>query len=75
MANRTIEAILRLSAKLGSMSAFGQMGGKLTDIDRKAKAFNRSQKAINRSMAALPVGRFLSRTPSQPDCSQCRCWQ
>ncbi len=59
MANRTIEAILRLSAKLGSMSAFGQMGGKLTDIDRKAKAFNRSQKAINRSMAALPVGRFL----------------
>ena len=43
MANRTIEAIMRLSAKLGSLSAFDRMAGKLDGIDRKAKAFNRSQ--------------------------------
>ncbi|GLS29959.1 phage tail tape measure protein, TP901 family, core region [Mesorhizobium albiziae] len=46
MSNRTIEAILRLSSKLGSMAAFSQLSGHLDKVDRKAKAFNRSQSMI-----------------------------
>lgn len=46
MANRTIEAILRLSSKLGSMAAFGQLSGHLSKVDGKAKAFNRTQGMI-----------------------------
>lgn len=43
MSNRIIEAVLRMSAKLGSMRAFDQMSGKLDHVDKKARAFNRSQ--------------------------------
>lgn len=43
MANRTVEAILRLSSKLGNMDAFRQVASRMDTIDRKAKAFNRSQ--------------------------------
>lgn len=46
MANRTIEAILRLSSKLGNMAAFGQLAGHLGRVDSKAKAFNRTQGVI-----------------------------
>lgn len=49
MANRTIEAILRLSSKLGNMAAFRQLSGHLGEVDRKAKAVNRSQTLIARS--------------------------
>jgi TP901 family phage tail tape measure protein len=59
MSNRTIEAILRLSAKLGSMRAFDQMAGKLDHVDRKARAFNRSQGAMARGAHA--VGTAISR--------------
>jgi TP901 family phage tail tape measure protein len=48
MANRTIEAILRLSSKLGSMDAFRRLSGNLDAVDRRAKAFNRSQALIGR---------------------------
>ncbi len=58
MSNRTIEAVLRLSAKLGSMQAFGQMGNKLDQVDRKAKAFNRTQGAM--SKGALLAGRTIA---------------
>jgi len=55
--NRTIEAIVRLSAKLGPMAAFGQMGAKLADVNNKASAFNRTQtmmaKGSNAATAAL----------------------
>ena len=41
--SRTVEAVLRLSAKLGSMAAFAALGQQLNAVDRKAKALNRSQ--------------------------------
>lgn len=46
MANRTIEAILKLSSKLGSMRAFNTLGDRLDKVDRKAKAYNRQQSAV-----------------------------
>ncbi|RWM21737.1 MAG: phage tail tape measure protein [Mesorhizobium sp.] len=59
MSNRTIEAVMRLSAKLGPMGAFGQLGSKLDQVNRKATAFNKAQTSINRAMSAMPVGRFV----------------
>lgn len=59
MTNRTIEAVMRLSAKLGPMGAFDKMGAKLNQVNAKATAFNRTQNAISRTMSAMPVGRFL----------------
>jgi TP901 family phage tail tape measure protein len=59
MTNRTVEAVLRLSAKLGSMAALDKVASKMAMVDKKAQAFNRSQLAINRTMAAMPIGRFL----------------
>lgn len=53
MTNHTIEAIMRLSAKLGSLSAFDKMAGKLDHLDRKAKTFNRTQGVLARTQGAL----------------------
>lgn len=60
--NRTIEAILKLSAKLGSTAAFGQMAGKLAMVDKQAKAFNRTQglMARNAGFAASAIGRLIA---------------
>lgn len=62
MSNRTIEAILRLSAKLGNMAAFRQLSGNLDRVDRKAKAFNRSQSVIaaTTGKAMMATARFLA---------------
>ncbi|MGO4831830.1 phage tail tape measure protein, partial [Rhizobiaceae sp. 2RAB30] len=46
MSNRTVEAILRLSSKLGSMKAFSDLAGHLDKVDRKAKDLNRRQSMI-----------------------------
>lgn len=51
MSNRTIEAILRLSAKLGPMGAFGQLAGKLNQVNQKALAFNKTQTMMARTSA------------------------
>ncbi|MER8427827.1 phage tail tape measure protein [Mesorhizobium sp. M1403] len=60
MSNRTIEAILRLSAKLGPMGAFGQLSGKLNQVNQKALAFNRTQGLMARnSMLAANAVRGL----------------
>lgn len=59
MSNRIIEAVLRLSAKLGSMRAFDQTAAKLAMVDRKAQAFNRSQGVMARS-AALVSRRLMA---------------
>ncbi|BCH18868.1 phage tail tape measure protein [Mesorhizobium sp. L-2-11] len=59
MSNRTIEAVMRLSAKLGPMGAFDKMGAKLNQVERKALAFNKAQTLISRTMSAMPVSRFL----------------
>ncbi|MER9875248.1 phage tail tape measure protein [Mesorhizobium sp. M0195] len=54
MTNKTIEAVMRLSAKLGSMSAFGQLSAKLNQVNQKALAFNRTQTTMARtSMLAM----------------------
>lgn len=57
MSNRIIEAVMRLSAKLGPMGAFSQMSGKLEQVDRKARAFNRTQDAMR--AGALSFSRTL----------------
>lgn len=49
MANRVIEAVLRLSSKLGNVAAFRQLSGHLAAVDNKARAVNRSQLLIARS--------------------------
>lgn len=49
MSNRTVEAVLRLSSKLGNMAAFRQLSSHMEAVDRKAKAVNRSQALIARS--------------------------
>ncbi|MER8786882.1 phage tail tape measure protein [Mesorhizobium sp. M0983] len=60
MSNRTIEAILRLSAKLGPMGAFGQLSSKLNQVNQKALAFNRTQGLMARnSMLAANAVRGL----------------
>lgn len=51
--NRTIEAILKLTAKLGNISAFDKLSGKLKDVDQKAKNFNRTQGNLARTNAAV----------------------
>lgn len=51
--NRTIEAILKLTAKLGNISAFDKLSGKLKDVDQKAKNFNRTQGALARANRAV----------------------
>ncbi|EDQ33952.1 phage tail tape measure protein, TP901 family, core region [Hoeflea phototrophica DFL-43] len=62
MSNRTIEAIIRLSAKLGPMAAFGQLGAKLTDVNNKAANFNRTQTMVARSAnaAGLALMRYAA---------------
>jgi len=62
MSNRVVEAILLLSAKLGNMAAFRQLSGNLDKVDRKAKAFNRSQSMIAASTgkAMMATARFLA---------------
>ena len=53
--NRTIEAILKLSAKVGSLAGFNAVAGKLDAVDKKAKAFNRTQSAISKQADALAL--------------------
>lgn len=52
MANREIEAILRISAKQGSMAAFDKVAGKLRMIEAQTAKLNRSQ-----SFMAIQGGR------------------
>lgn len=53
MSNRTIEAILRVSSRLGSMAALSKVSAQLGAVDKKAKAFNRTQGAITKGTAAM----------------------
>lgn len=64
MSNKTIEAIVRLSAKLGPMAAFGQMGAKLADVNRKATAFNRTQTLIAKSSNAATAAMMRVAAPA-----------
>jgi TP901 family phage tail tape measure protein len=62
--NRTIEAIVRLSAKLGPMAAFGQMGAKLSDVNRKASAFNKTQALVARGSDAATAAMLRFAAPA-----------
>ena len=64
--DKKIEAVLRISAKQGSMAALEKTAAKLEQIDRKAKILNRTQTvlgrtqaALGRTMSAIPVGKVL----------------
>ncbi len=52
MSNREVEAILRISSKLGNMRALETLQSKLAQVDRSAKAFNRTQAALARTQTA-----------------------
>jgi TP901 family phage tail tape measure protein len=62
MSNRTIEAILRLSTKLGNMAAFRKLSDNLAKVDGQAKRFNRSQSrfAAASGKAFAATARFLA---------------
>lgn len=53
MSNRTIEAILRISSKLGSMQALKTLQRELKAVDSQAQAYNRTQGMIYRGASAL----------------------
>lgn len=57
MANREIEAILRVSSKLGSMTALKTLESKLAAVNRQAEAFNRTSRF---SALSTSVGRVRS---------------
>ena len=46
MSNRTIEAILRISAKMGDMRALRALQSEMRKVDGQAKAFNRSNSMV-----------------------------
>jgi len=62
VANREIEAILKISSKLGSMRALGTLQRELGRVDKQARAFNRSQAVIARTgaKAFAATARFLA---------------
>lgn len=53
MANRVIEAVLRLSARLGNMAAFGRLSDNLARVEDRAKRFNRAQGVIGDGARAM----------------------
>jgi TP901 family phage tail tape measure protein len=52
MSSKTIEAVLKLSAKMGDMKALKTLERELGKVDRQAKAFNRSQGVFARGTMA-----------------------
>lgn len=62
MANREIEAILRLSAKLGNVQALKTLQRELKKVDDQAKAFNASQSTMVRAQqhAWAAMSRFVA---------------
>lgn len=61
MANNTIEAILRISAKMGDMRALRTLQGELRKVDGQAKAFNRTNGAVANNVRAAwaATARFI----------------
>ncbi len=62
MANKQIEAILRISSKLGSMRALNTLQKELGKVDRQAKAFSRTQTVVARTSSAAfaATARFIA---------------
>jgi TP901 family phage tail tape measure protein len=62
MSNREIEAILKISSRLGSMQALKTLQRELKAVDNQAKAYNRTQAVLNRGINAsgMLIGRYLT---------------
>lgn len=62
MSNRVIEAVVRLSAKLGSLAAFSQLSAKMAAVNKQAAAYNRTQAAMASSsrIAMAAAARYLA---------------
>lgn len=62
MSNREIEAILKISSKLGSMHALRTLTNELRKVDNQAKAYNRSQMSAMRATnaALMASARFFA---------------
>lgn len=61
MSNREIEAILKISSKLGSMQALKTLQGQLKAVDTQAKNYTRTQGILNQGLATtgMMLARFL----------------
>lgn len=64
MSNRVVEAVLRLSSKLGSMSAFRQLSSQFDKIDQKAQAFNRRQSLMAANSQKLQAAMLRYAAPA-----------
>lgn len=64
MANREIEAILRISSKLGSMTALTTLQQKLAAVDKQAKAYNRTNSAMARGLDATMLAAQRALAPA-----------
>jgi TP901 family phage tail tape measure protein len=62
MSNREIEAILKISSRLGSMQALKTLQRELKAVDNQAKAYSRTQAELNRGLNAsgMLIGRYLT---------------
>jgi TP901 family phage tail tape measure protein len=58
MANSTIEAVLRISSKMGDMKALKTLQREMRNIDNQAKAFNRTQTIMGRLQNNLATSNF-----------------
>ena len=60
--NKTIEAVLKLSAKLGNVAAFNQLGAKMAAVNKQAAAYNRTQRSIAKATSAayLATARLIA---------------
>lgn len=55
MANREIEAILKISSKLGSMKALSTLRSELAKVNQQANAFNRTQSVLARTNGIMAM--------------------
>ena len=69
MANREIEARLKLSAVDKTQAAFRKVGGRLDDINRRTTLVNRTAAAMGRAQMALAArgGARREYSPTRPD--------
>lgn len=56
MANREIEAILKISAKMGNLRALNVLSRELRKVDQQVDRINRSQMLVTRASAGMAAG-------------------
>jgi TP901 family phage tail tape measure protein len=62
MTNRTIDAVVKLSAKLGPMAAFSQLGAKMADVNRKAAAYSATSAKMEKITRAQAMATRMQTT-------------